>query len=153
MNVMFSLDLLDSDAQSNAGAVMHVVNPKTGEPAYLDADKKKPVKAVTISFLGPNSDEAKKYEIKKLRESQAKESGFRKSKNKAIIITDDAHEVNAKKTASLLAALATGWENMPADDKGALIPFSKEKAFELFVKLADLRYQSDEFLGEKTNFI
>jgi hypothetical protein len=27
---MFTLDLLDSEAQANAGAKMHVINPETG---------------------------------------------------------------------------------------------------------------------------
>ena len=149
---MFSLDLLDSDAQSNAGAVMHVVNPETGNPAYLDAEEDTPVKAVTISFLGPNSDTAKKHAVKEARKDQASLSAKRK-KGGVVDIPDNAHEVGAKKLASRLAALATGWENMPADNKGGLIPFSKEKAYELFLKLSDLRNQADEYLADNVNFI
>lgn len=149
---MFSLDLLDADAQSNSGAVMHVINPETGKPAYLDAEKETPVKAVTISFLGPNSDAAKKHAIKEAREDQSSLSAKRKKKGD-IDIPDNAHEVGSKKMASRLSALATGWENMPADNKGTLIPFSKEKAYELFLKLSELRNQANEYLGDNVNFI
>tara|TARA_R110002096_G_C14497546_1_gene715118 strand:- start:630 stop:1073 length:444 start_codon:yes stop_codon:yes gene_type:complete len=147
---MFSLDLLDSDAQSNAGAVMHVVNPETGELAYLDDEQKKPV---TISFLGPNSDAYKKHSIKESRKNQADEKLSKKRKSVDVEISDDVYEKGAKVIAGRLAAVATGWENMPANDKGELIPFSKEKAFELFFKLEELRTQSDAFFADKVNFI
>ena len=147
---MFSLKLLDTESQSNAGAKMHVTNPQTLMPAYLDADTKEPVQAVTISFLGANSDEAKAFELKEARVNIKKNSGKRKTKE--VELPDTLFEDSAEATAKRLTALATGWDNMP-DDEGGLIPFSKEKALELFAKIKGLRDQAKEFIDDDVNFM
>jgi hypothetical protein len=147
---MFTLDLLDSEAQANAGAKMHVINPETGENAYIDKDQKKPV---TITFLGTQSDEAKKYAIKEARRKIADKKGQRNKKADSVQVDDDVFDKGAEATANQLTALVIGWDNMPADNKGGTIPFSKEKAKELFLKFARLRSQADSFISDELNFI
>lgn len=142
----------DTVSNSEKGAKLHF-KLSNGEPAYLDGDKEKPVKPVTVSMLGSSSNVHKKFAIKEIREFRLKSKKERnKSKEDKDDVPDTFFEDTAKSQVNRLVEVVTEWENM-LDDKGGLLPCTRENVKLVFTKYQALRLQAIEFIENDANFI
>lgn len=132
------LSLLDTRDIANAGAVMHVEHPVTGEKLYTEGDNPQ---AITITLLGVDSQKLKKRQNEITNEVFKK--GFRPKAMTAEKSNDD------KLTTLALATVA--WSNIELDGKA--LSFSPENAKALYAKLPWLAEQADAFCGDRGNFL
>lgn len=131
---MSLLDIFDTESKSESGAWLHLKNPATKQPVYLDNDPDLPVR---IRLKGPESRTWKKFLMKASRE---KDEGRRE--------LDDI----ALQDAQLYAAMTMEWDNLPGAD-GEPAVFSRDLAVEVYRKHADLRNQMFRFIAERENFL
>jgi len=146
-NIMAQFDTV---ANSEQGAKLHFKLP-SGELAYIDADKEKPVKPLTVSMLGSSSDKHKQYAVSEIRSIRAK---AKKSRNKkeSDDISDSFFADTADALVKRLVAVVTSWENV-LDDKGGLLECTPANVKFVFDKYQSLRIQAIDFLDDDVNFI
>jgi len=131
------LEKFDFTAHASNGADMHVVHPITEEPMYHDG------KPVIITLIG--SDAAV------LRDEMKRRARLQMRKAKDPNKREDVDFDEVEKTSAEIIALATqSWYGLTQD--GEEIPFSREKAIELYMKYPWLRQQCDTFVAERSNF-
>ena len=123
---------LDVTTAANAGAVMQVTHPSTGDD----------LEGTTITLLGQDSDIYQK-EIKKRAEQSLNGRGGRNKK----VDLDDAK----LKGAELLARLTTGWTGI-AEGKTD-IECSFENCVKIYLKYAWLREQVEQFITDRSHFL
>ena len=122
---MSILDLLDTEAQSESGAWLHLTKPgTTKQRLYLDDDPDKPVR---IKTKGPDSETWTSF----MRKS-AKEKADSADKSSAEVAMEDAR---------ILARMTLAWENLPVGDNGEPAPFDRDTAVEVYRKYKDMRMQ------------
>jgi hypothetical protein len=123
--------------QAEQGAWCELENPATGE-ALTDDDSR----PVAIKVLGVDS----KAWREKNREFQRKRfHKMRRTKSKNI-----DHTMSDEDTCELLAECTVEWTGLVED--GEAIAFTKEAAFDLFMKYPWIREQVDVFIGDRANF-
>lgn len=133
----FDFSVFDTVAQANKGAELHVINPKTKEPAYIDDAEKKPV---TITLLGTDSDIFTKQQQAKLRRMRIENKKGKKASD------DIDFDKAIKESCEMYAKLTTGWQNMELE-------FSYENAVSMYMKYKEIRVQVGDFIAEQANFI
>ena len=145
----------DTVANSEAGAKLHFKLPN-GKYAFIDGDKEKPVKAVTVSMSGGSSDAHKKHTIKQVRKLRA--AALKKEKlthgkgEDEELMSDTFFEETAESQVERLVAVVTSWENM-VDDKGVDLKCNAKNVRFIFTKYQSLRVQAINFLEDDVNFI
>ena len=123
---------LDVTTAANAGAVMQVTHPSTGDD----------LEGTTITLLGQDSDIYQK-EIKKRAEQSLNGRGGRNKK----VDLDDAK----LKGAELLARLTTGWTGIAEGKTDVECNF--ENCVKMYLKYPWLREQVEAFIVERGNFM
>lgn len=144
----------DTVANSEAGAKLHFKLPN-GNYAYIDFDKEKPVKAVTVSMLGASSDQHKKHAIKKIRQARVKAKAKEKQthgKGEDEAMPDSFFEDTAESQVDRLVSVVTSWENM-FDEAGKALECNSKNVKFIFTKYQSLRVQAINFLDDDVNFI
>lgn len=132
---MPDLSNLDTKAEANIGRVMTLKHP--GDGSILLTDEKKPV-PMTITLHGLDSDNYAKHKhfmTARVMEEQGK--------------TPDKEEAE-RRNAESFAAVTSTW-HLWLD--GGLVPFSKEKAIEIYIRFPWIREQIDVFVSNRKNFI
>ncbi|AUR90857.1 hypothetical protein NVP1151O_16 [Vibrio phage 1.151.O._10N.222.46.B1] len=146
---MFTLDNLDTESAQEQGAWLHLVNPATGELAYLDEEQTKPCR---IKFKGWHSEAGKESALKgrnKMMKEAVKQGKGKNKQTKELTIAD--LKENAITDAETLEALAIDWENICGSD-GKPIDFSKKAFYNAAIRALDLRKQALEFIQDQTVF-
>lgn len=131
---MSLLDCLDTKGKSERGSWLHLKNPATKDPLYLDDDQTRPVR---ILMKGPDSDTFAEYFRAKQRQSVAEQS----------------YQDQVKDESAFYADMALDWENMPpvqGDDE--TVPFSRKAALAHFTALKDLRDQAFAHITKREHF-
>ena len=123
---------LDVTTSANAGAVMQVTHPSTGDE----------LEGTTITLLGQDSDIYQK-EIKKRAEQSLNN---RNGRNKKV----DLDEAKIK-GAELLARLTTAWTGI-AEGKTEL-ECNFDNCVKMYLKYPWLREQVEAFITDRGNFI
>ena len=123
---------LDVTTAANAGALMQVTHPSTGDD----------LEGTTITLLGQDSDVYQK-EIKKRAEQSLNN---RSGRNKKV----DLDEAKLK-GAELLARLTTGWTGIAEGKAGVDCTF--ENCVKMYLKYSWLREQVEAFIGDRGHFI
>lgn len=142
---MFKLASMDKEGQANRGAWLHFTDPTTGEPAYLDKAKKKPVR---VKLLGMNSNEFRLAQIEAA--NKAKKGGDKESE----LFTIEDLQKTKEDAAKLYARMTSDWQNMPAfDGSDSTEEFSKDAAFTLYLNYSDARLQASAFISDDANFM
>lgn len=132
---MPDLSSLDTKANANVGRTLTLKHPVDG--SVLMTDEKKPA-PMTITLHGLDSDNyAKHLHLARARilEEQGK--------------APDLDESN-RRNAEGFAAVTIDW-HLWLD--GGLVPFSKEKALEMYIRFPWIREQVDVFVSNRKNFI
>lgn len=122
---------LDVTAAANAGALLQITHPATGED----------LEGTTITLLGQDSDTYRK-EVKR----RAEQSLNGKGRNKKIDL-DEAQ----RKGAETLAKLTTGWTGFEEGKKEVECTF--ENAVRMYLEYPWLREQVEAFISDRANFI
>lgn len=135
---MTNLSIFDTQSAAELGAKMELKHPVTGETAYYNDNEKKPI---TIKLRGTDSGEYEKELQKIARQQKGKKSN------------DVDIEQAKRQSCEIYAKLTLGWENMPKAEGEGTQEFSKDAAFELYMKFKDIRVQVGNFITEKANFI
>lgn len=122
------------------GAILELEHPVSGD--VLMQDKPNEKKPVTINVLGTDSkvwrNKQREYQRKRIASMQ------RNRKNADLTISDeDACE--------LLAECTTGWDGIVISGKP--VEFSKDAAYDLYMKFNWIREQVDAFMGDRANFL
>lgn len=140
---MFNLKHFDSVSQANEGAELHLINPLTGELAYIGDDESMPVK---IRLLGYDSDVSAK-------EAQKKAKALRRKNNSNDIDIDKM----TRESCELYARLTVELINVPSEESTEKKFVSRKTTFEECVKLymdyKEIRKQVGDFIADNTNFI
>lgn len=132
---MPDLSNLDTRAEANAGRVMTLKHPSDG--SVLMTDEKKP-QPMTITLHGLDSDNYAKH--KHFMHARVIEE-----QGKMV----DADELQRRNSESFASVTIT-W-HLWLD--GALVPFSKDKAIEIYTRFPWIREQIDNFVSTRKNFI
>ena len=141
---MFDLSVFDTETAANEGAKLHLLNPKTGLPAYADAKETKPV---TITVVGTDGDVFTKEQQK-----QAKVLA-RKQKQKGDKAEDFDFDEEKKRTCDLYARMTKSWENITLPGDKGQSECTYENAYKLYMSFKDIRLQVSGFMADKANFI
>lgn len=140
----FKLDVFNKEAQANRGAWLHLINPETGEPAYLDEEETKPVR---IKLLGMNSSVFEREKVELIRKA-------RKNKNKKDKdITIEDLQKNKEEAAELYTKMTVEIENIPSFDGNGDLEPTFENLKKLYLEYMDIRTQAGDFIGKDANFI
>ena len=134
---MTDLSIFNTEKLSSDGAELHLAHPVTGEPVYLDDEKKMPI---TITVKGTDSD--------------VYQRALQKATNKARTSkqTDDVdYDYLITETVELYADMVLGWKNINHDGKA--LKFNRDNAVLLFSTYKEIRKQVGDFMAEKANFI
>lgn len=119
---------------ANEGEFMELLHPTKKTPLIGKNDK-----PMGITFLGYDSDKAKKIRMKTMNDGLN-----RKGSSKVT-----AEELEAR-AISHLAKLAISWHIV---EDGKELPFSAESVAEKLKQHSWMREQSDEFIGDRGNFL
>lgn len=124
---------LDTKAHAQAGAVLSLEHPATGEPV-----------GVEINLMGSDSEafRGKKRELERARADKLRRA---RSRSAVDLSTTD------NESCALLAACTTGWTGVEKGKKE--IPFSVQAAEEIYMELPWIREQVDAFVGDRANFL
>lgn len=137
----FSLDIFDAKGRHNKGAVLHLINPATGKPAFNGNTP------VTITMLGKKSDTNLDYVQQLVRDARKEAAKNPKAKSKAkeddFNIRETIDEISDK-----LAKMTIGFT-------GIDIALDHESKKQLYITYGDIREQADEFFNDAdgVNFI
>lgn len=142
---MFTLDNLNTESKQESGAWLHLVNPATGELAYIDEEETKPCR---IKLKGWQSDAGKQLALS--GRNKALREAVKQGKKAQDITLDDLRE-NAETDSKALAELAIGWENI-LDKDGNDVKFTKENVKNAMLNALDLRRQCLEFINDQKVF-
>ncbi|MGO2457032.1 hypothetical protein [Vibrio casei] len=142
---MFTLDNLDTESKQEAGAWLHLVNPATGELAYIDKEETKPCR---IKMKGWQSEAGKKLAIN--GRNKAMKLAIKQGKKAEELTIDDLKE-NTETDAKSLTELAIDWENI-IDGKGKPVEFTHENVKNAMLNALDLRRQCLEFINDQKVF-
>jgi hypothetical protein len=129
---------LDTKTPAEAGAELHLENPKTGDPIYL-ADGS----PATITFMGPDS--AKVRAFQRRHTDDALEAARR---NKSPI----SAEASERRTVGELAAITLRWNVPPLD--GQPVPCTEANARKLYgdPRLPWIVEQAVRFVTDRARF-
>ena len=135
---MFDIATLDTASKADAGSVMEVINPATGEVAR-DADGT----AIFIQLRGKNSPTVRSAQ-RKIQNRRL--DAMRRGKSKVTAEDMDAEGVE------LLTAATVAW-NFQKD--GDAFPCTEENAREFWAdpRFKAIRDQADAFIGDDAHFI
>lgn len=137
----------DTKALSDAGAWIHLKD--NGVPAYLDAEKKLPIR---VKVLGPDSpilqEKIRKRSAKKLKEK----AGAPGIKKMSIPEIEAFLAETMEQPAQDWADATIDWENMPQLD-GQPVSFSPEAAVEIYTRYPAITRQLTEDAGSISDFL
>lgn len=145
---MFTLDSLDTETKQEQGAWLHLIDPATGQPAYIDEDQEKPCR---VKLQGWESKAGKAVIVKARNKANRAIQKSRNGKAKAEELTIEKLEQSAEDDALALSEMALDWENI-LDGSGKEVPFSKEAMFNATKNILDLRQQCLKFINNKQVF-
>jgi hypothetical protein len=128
---------INTAEDSNEGAVHHVIDPYTEEPAYSKINGKDT--PVTVTMLGPDADQVKKYQTEMMRASMKKRKGNQL----------DPADLERRMTSLLANAIIT-WQGVVLD--GKVLECNRENAMELLNRHTWLREQLAAFHQDRANF-
>ena len=131
MNTKNILSAFDTEAMCEDGEWMHLVVPGTGERAYADPDKKKPLR---IKLKGPESDTWTTF--------------FRKARQVAGEKDTRTNDEVKLSDSRLMARMTLAVENIPGVDKS-----DKESIVSMYRNYQDIRSQALDFISKRENFI
>lgn len=133
------MDLSNFNVEKMAeqGAWMELENPETGD--VLKSDEGEPV---AIKVLGTDS---KAWRNKNRLYQQRRIAKMTRSRSKQIDYT-----MSDEDACELLSECTVGWKGIV--DDGEEVEFSKEAAFDLYMKYIWIREQVDSFVGDRANF-
>ena len=148
--------MFDTKGNAEAGSTLHICIPDTNTPAYADADKEKPVKAITLTMLGANSVAHEAFAVTQIREMR--KSSLEKSEGKSDdVISDSFFSDTAAQQVDRLLAVCTAWENVDGffsvEGVEGTGEFNKENVRTLLTRFDDVRVQAINFLDKRANFI
>lgn len=142
----FSMSIFDAKSRANQGAVLHLINPVTGEPAY-NGDT-----PVTITMLGKQSDAHIDFvnaQVRELRKEAAKNPKAKAKKK------DDEYDLREgiEELAEKLARMTIDWTGL--EENGQKIPLDHENKKRVYIDYFNIREQANEFFedAEGVNFI
>ncbi len=145
----FDLATIDLKADSEAGAWIHLRDPRTGLYIYADKEKTKPCR---IHSKGPHSDAVRAVTeaVSKRREKREAERAELDARGNVTKRGESTKEELVADDVEIYSAAADGWENLAfqGDEK-----FSKETAAKLFAALDWARTQFLQHLVSTANFI
>ncbi len=130
------LSNIDIDKFAEAGAVMELEHPATGDVLLHEGAP------ITITVLGTDSKTWRNKQREYQRQRIAKMS--RSKKNVDLLISDED-------ACNLLAECTIDWTGIIVDGKA--IKFSKDAAVDLYSKYNWIREQVDAFIGDRANFL
>lgn len=133
-----TLALFDTVKAHNTGSrveLMIALGPRKGEGS-----------GVFISILGKDSDVARTHTHEQTNRWLQK---VQKARKRGVEINLDSSEVIEEKAIETVAALTTGWENMPEP----FATFNRENAVALYTQFPDIRRQMDEAAGGGADFL
>jgi hypothetical protein len=142
---MFTLDNLNTESKQEAGAWLHLVDPATGELAYIDEKETKPCR---IKLKGWQSDAGKQLALS--GRNKAMREAIKQGKKDQDVTLDDLRE-NAETDAKALTELAIDWENI-LDKDGNQVKFTKESVKNAMLNALDLRRQCLNFINDQKVF-
>lgn len=143
---MFTLANLDTETPQESGAWLHLTDPRTGLPAYIDEKEEKPCR---VKLKGWQSDLGKSLVVKS-RNKMMREA-VKQGKKQDEITLEDLKE-NAESDSETLAQLALDWENILGQD-GKSVEFSKANFKNACLNALDLRKQCLDFINDQRNFL
>ena len=143
----FSLSVFDKETQANNGAWLHLINPETGKPAYLDEEEKQPVR---IKLRGMKSSVFEQKQVDLMREMRQKQKDNKEEEQE---ITLEDLQKSKEKAAELYASLTIELENIPSFDGNGLLKCSFDNLKKLYLNYLDIRVQVGEFIAKDSNFI
>ncbi len=117
----------DSTTNANKGIPLELVHPVT-----------KAKSGITLSLLGADS-----RAYRTVREELNQRN---RAQGKSILSTEESHE----NTAEVLARCTLGWTGLEA--AGKEVPFSQEKAKEIYLNYPEIADQVAAFIFTRTNF-
>lgn len=132
---MDDLKDLDLAVIANEGEFMELLHPTKKTPLIGSNGK-----AMGITFLGYDSDQARKIRMKTMNDGLN-----RKASSKVT-----AEELETRSIRHL-AKLAISWQGVVENKKD--LEFSTDAVFELLKKYAWIKEQCDEFIGDRGNFL
>jgi hypothetical protein len=131
------LSKFNVEKMAEQGAWLDLENPRTNEMLEDDDGN-----AISIKLLGTDS----KVWRNKNRENMRKRTAqMVRSKSKKVDFT-----VSDEDTCEMLSECTVDWKGII--DEGEEIEFSKEAAYELYMKYIWIREQVDLFVGDRANF-
>lgn len=144
-----NFNVFNSQKNADDGAFLHIAHPVTGEPCYSDEDEEgNEINPIRIKMMGGSSTVAMRKLESDYNRLRAEEAN---KKSKKDVIEELDLDDKIKRTAEKLAALTLDWENI--EHEGAALEFSYKNALMLFTTYAEIRFQAEEFINEKVNFI
>lgn len=137
---MTAFDMKDMDIQRECEnpAFLHFRHPAHNTKMYADKKKEKPL---GVYLLGYES-----AEVKRAMDENKRESAKVREENDGVLPDEYAARADSK----LLAAAATGWENLAWNKQET---FSKQVIEEMFFCRPFLRRQALNFLLDLKNFV
>lgn len=132
------LSKFNMSVMAERGADLELEHPATGETLMQD-DGETPV---TITLLGQDS---KAWRNKNREYQQKRIAALAKRRKKTIDYT-----VSDEDACEMLAECTIGWAGI--EEEGETLEFSKDAAFDLYMKYPWIREQCDEFIGDRANF-
>ena len=140
---MFTLENLDTPKGHIEGKSLHITDA-SGELAYADEKKQKPVK---IHFLGPKSREGKAATLQFLKGYNKAQEFKDNEEDKSLETLDAINDAICNR----IAAVATGWENIK--DSNGDVEFSKEAIYNACMRSDALMDQCYSFIKDEEAFI
>jgi hypothetical protein len=126
------LSKFNTTKRSNAGAELELSLLDSGKPS-----------GVFITLMGRDGTV-----FRSIREDRSKAMTDRVSAGKGDLTPDEQDEM----VCDTLSRLTVGWRNIEADD-GSEVPFTKEKAYQIYLEHPSIREQANQFIADRANFV
>lgn len=145
----FDLATIDLKADSEAGAWIHLRDPRTGLPIYADKEKTLPCR---IHSKGPHAEDVRKVTemVTKRREKRETERNEYDSKGAISKRGESTKDELVADDVEIYSTAADAWENLSFNGDEN---FSKETVAKLFTSLDWSRAQFFSHLVNTANFI
>lgn len=131
------LSKLNLEVYAEQGATLELEHPVTGESVLQDDGS-----PVTITLLGQDS---KAWRAKNKEYQQKRIAKMAKNRKREIDFS-----VSDEEACDLLAACTLGWVGI--EEGGKAIEFSRDAAYDLYMRFPWIREQVDTFIGDRANF-
>lgn len=134
---MTDLTQFDVKKAASTGSDMELLNPIEDEVMVQENGA-----PVTIRLLGADSAE---FRNKQREQSNKRITQMARSRKRTLDVS-----LSEEDECDLLAACTVGWSGIIVDDKE--VEFSKENAYDLYMRFPWIREQVNAYMGDRSNF-